>query len=135
MLARRDHSLSELTTKLLAKGFPAAEIHTIVNHLSQSSLINESRFVENFIRWRRNRGYGPERINLELQARGISAEMIAEQLDIADNAWLTEASKVWKKRFKGKLPEDFKNRAKQMRFLQYRGFTREQIANLFEDIE
>lgn len=133
MLARRDHSLNELKLKLQAKGYPLEQIRTVITHLSQSDLINESRFVENYIRWRRNKGFGPERIMLELQARGISSDMIAEQLDIADNAWFTEASKLWQKRFKGKRPEDFKSKAKQMRFLQYRGFSREQIEQIFDE--
>lgn len=67
------------------------------------------------------------RIAAELNARGIGAEMIAEVIQITDNAWFTEALKVWRKQFKGIIPTDFTHRAKQMRFLQYRGFTREQI--------
>jgi regulatory protein len=57
--------------------------------------------------------------------------MIAKQLQITDNAWFTEARNVWQKHFKGKLPTDFESRAKQMRFLHYRGFTREQIESVF----
>ena len=56
--------------------------------------------------------------------------MIAEQLEITDNAWFECARKSWQKRFKGQLAKDFKARAKQMRFLQYRGFTPEQIESV-----
>lgn len=85
------------------------------------------RFTENFIYWRRNKGYGPIHISNELKARGIPSEMIAEHLDITDNAWLIEVRKLWQKRFKNKAAKDFKSLAKQMRYLQYRGYTREQI--------
>lgn len=87
--------------------------------------------MESFIRWRRERGYGPERIRAELYARGIAPEMIAEHLQMADNAWLIEVRRVWQKHFKGNVPTEYKARAKQMRFLQYRGYTREQIASVF----
>lgn len=103
----------------------------MITALVQEGLINEQRFTENYIRWRRGKGYGPLRISAELQTRGILPEMIAEHLQITDNAWFAEARKVWQKYFKGKMPEEFKLRAKQMRFLQYRGFTREQIAAVF----
>ena len=46
---------------------------------------------------------------------------------------LLASSKVWQKRFKGTVPRDLKTRAQQMRFLQYRGFTPEQIKLLFFD--
>jgi len=130
-LARRDYSQREITQKLTVNDYPAEAINTVVTALTRAGLINENRFTENYINWRRGKGCGPLRISMELQSRGIPSEMIAEQIHITDNAWFAEAQKAWRKQFKGKLPTDFKLRAKQMRFLQYRGFTREQIASVF----
>lgn len=95
----------------------------------QLGLINDSRFAENYIRSRRTKGYGPLRIHRELQARGIADEVIAEHLKITDNAWTMEAHSVFQKHFKASIPTDFKERAKLMRFLQYRGFTQGQISS------
>lgn len=134
-LARRDHSQHEITQKLKAKAYPPEIIHALVSEFAQQGLINEQRFTESYTRWRQSRGYGPLRISAELQARGISPEMIAEHIEITDNAWLCEVRKVWQKHFKGKLPSDFTLRAKQMRFLQYRGFTREQIESILKTEE
>jgi regulatory protein len=131
-LARRDYSQHEIAQKLKSKGYATDAIHTVVSDLMREGCINEQRFTENFIYWRRGRGYGPLRILRELQARGISSEMIAEHLQITDNAWLAEVRKVWQKHFKGKLPEDFKLRARQIRFLQYRGYTEEQIQSIWK---
>jgi regulatory protein len=131
-LSRRDYSCHELTQKLKAKGYTPAEYTPIITELLASKLINESRFTENYIHWRRTKGYGPLRISLELQKRGIPQEMIAQHLQITDNAWLAEAHKVWQKRFKGHAGNDFNARAKQMRFLQYRGFTQEHIENVID---
>lgn len=127
MLTRRDYSQQEIRQKLLVKGFFSHDIDAILSDFVQTGLINEARFIENYIHWRRAKGYGPLRISMELQGRGIATEMIAEHLDITDNAWFIDAHHVWHKHFKGKLPTDFKHRVKHMRFLQYRGFTREQI--------
>jgi len=134
-LARRDYAERELAKKLKTKGYPTEEITPLIANLAKSGLINEHRFTENFIHWRRARGYGPLRISMELQERGIAEEMIAQLLDITDNNWLTDAQRVWQKQFKGNKPDDFKERAKHMRFLQYRGFTREQINSVFQETE
>jgi regulatory protein len=130
-LTRRDYSQQEITLKLKSKGFSPEDIQAVVAGLVQATLINEPRFIENYICWRRRKGFGPLRIRMELQARGIAPDVIAERIQITDNAWFTEAHKVWQKHFKGKRPDDFKNRAQQMRFLQYRGYSREQIESVF----
>jgi len=130
MLTRRDYSQHEISQKLKAKGYAGHEIKPVIASLAQEGLINESRFTENFIYWRRGRGYGPVRISMELQTRGIAAEIITEFLQITESFWDEAARKVWQKHFRGRAPADYHERMKQMRFLQYRGFTREQIESV-----
>jgi regulatory protein len=130
-LSRREHSELELSQKLTKKGYKQPEIKTILEVLTKEGLLSNQRFAENFIHYRQQKGYGPVRIKLELSARGIVEYMIEEHLKIADNAWLTAVRKVWHKRFKGVIPADARSRAKQMRFLQCRGFTQDQIETIF----
>jgi regulatory protein len=125
-LARRDYAQQELRIKLRQKKYTQEAIESVINELVVSNLINENQFTENYTHWRSQKGFGPVRIMQELQVRGISAEMIAEHVQITDNAWLNLAQRVWRKHFKS-APQNMQQRAKQMRFLQYRGFTREQI--------
>lgn len=134
-LARRDYSRQELLCKLKTKGYQEADINPILAEMSQTGQISDQRFAEIYTRSRRHKGYGPVRIHHELQNRGIAPEMIAEVLQIADNTWLDDVQNVWRKHFKGKLPADFTSRAKQMRFLQYRGFTREQIESVLRNTD
>lgn len=119
-----------MTQKLQDKGFSIEEITCVIPKLVEASLLDDLRFTDNYIHWQRGKGLGPIRIAHELQKRGIAREVIAERLDMADNAWLIEARSVWQKHFKGKLPTDFKSRAQHMRFLYYRGFTREHIESI-----
>ena len=127
-MARRDHSQSELFRKLLDKYLDhETEIHNQLNVLADEGLLNDARFIENFIAYKRRRGLGPLRIRAELIERGVHEDLIEHHLDITDNAWLNDVRHVWQKRFKNNLPRDFKTRAAQMRFLQYRGFTHQQI--------
>jgi regulatory protein len=136
LLARREHSEFEIRRKLLLKGFEAQIVDEALEILTLKGQLSNQRFVQAYINYRRDNGYGPNRIHVELSARGIPEDMIDHHLDIADNAWFLEAEKVWRKRFKGLIPADFKARAQQMRFLQYRGFTPDHIEKIYHsDIE
>lgn len=132
LLARREHSNAELFRKLRTKQFNGDDIKKVIEALEQEGLLSNARFMESFIHHRRQKGFGPLRIQAELIERGIPESLIEQELKIADNAWFTEAYRVWKKRFKNNPPTDFKARAQQMRFLHYRGFTHEQIEYVFE---
>ncbi|HTM64524.1 MAG TPA: regulatory protein RecX [Gammaproteobacteria bacterium] len=133
LLTRRDHTCLELKQKLSRKGYDDAHIVSIIASLEEAGLINAARFTESYTHYRRGKGYGPRRIAMELQAKGVAESVIAEHVKIADNAWFTEIRIVWRKQFKCRLPEDARDRAKQMRFLYNRGFTQEQIKSVFED--
>lgn len=135
LLARREHSKSELLNKLIKKKFAAADIELALNQLIQENLLNENRFVENYIHFRSNKGFGPVRIRAELIERGIREDCIEPYLNISDNAWLIQGRKVWQKRFKNQLPHDRKMHFQQMHFLLYRGFTSEQVTRILNNEE
>lgn len=131
LLARREHTSAELVRKLRTKKFESADIEPVLAQLVQEGLLSESRFIESYIHHRQNRGIGPLRIRGELQMRGLTEEFIDHHLNITDNAWHIQIRQVWKKRFNSQQPADFKSRAQQMRFLQHRGFTIDQIESIF----
>ncbi len=126
-LARREHSRSELHDKLLKKGCDEAIATETVNRLEQERLVSDDRFMESLIRARRNRGYGPLRIQKELQEKGVTAEAIERWLDVSGREWLEDIRRVQRKKFGARLPKSYPERARQARFLQYRGFTYDQI--------
>jgi regulatory protein len=132
LLARREHSEFELSRKLCDKGFHAADVDAIVVQLAALGTLSNARFAESYVHARRQKGYGPMRIRLELKARGVNEDMIEDHLNIADNAWLTSVRTVWRKRFKSVVPADSRARGQQQRFLQYRGFTLDQIDTIFQ---
>jgi regulatory protein len=130
-LARREHSTTELLHKLSKKKFEENQIHPVLAALSQEGLLSDSRFTEAFVHYRRRMGYGPLYIQAELKNRGITEDIIQQHLQPSTEIWLNTIHDVWKKKFKSALPSDYKTQAKQMRFLQYRGFTQKQINSLF----
>jgi len=130
-LANREHSAHELAQNLNKAGFDAEEVEKVIQQLKETNLQSDVRFAESFIRSRANRGYGAVRINMELKDRGVAADIITECMTAAEIDWFTLASEVRCKRFGEEMPDDYKSRAKQQRFLQYRGFTHEQITESF----
>jgi regulatory protein len=129
-LARREHSRRELYNKLLDKGCPETLATEVVQRLEDESLVSDERFMESLIRVRRNRGYGPVRIRRELQEKGVAPEAIEGGLDPAGREWLEDIRRVQRKKFGARPPESFAERARQARFLQYRGFTNDQIQQI-----
>ncbi|MEZ5671543.1 MAG: regulatory protein RecX [Thiotrichaceae bacterium] len=97
--------------------------------------MSEARFTESFIRSRRNKGYGPIRIRYELQQHGIVEPMLSELLDSHDPQWTRVARRERHKKFGTSLSLDLKQKAKQIRFLQYRGFSTAQIKEAFMSSE
>lgn len=125
-LARREYSRYELRTKLLVKGWDLMEVNPVLEALVEQGLQNDLRFVESFIRHRRDAGYGPRRITAELAERGIY-QAPTELLEENSAEWLLCLEKVHRKKFGVVKAESFKSQAQQARFLIYRGFSPEQV--------
>lgn len=132
LLARREHSVRELTAKLDARGVSASVAAAVISRLIAARLQSDSRFAELYLRQRSARGYGPLRIGVELRERGVEEALIAAQLrqtvEAGEIDWFERAAAAYAKKYGGRPIEDIKERAKRMRFLQYRGFSHEQIA-------
>jgi len=127
ILARREHSRLELERKLVDRGFLPDVVDEILDALQADSLLDEGRFLESFIRTRVGRGQGPARIEAELGERGIDRSRVREWFRDAEFNWSSLAAGVRAKRFGPERPGNFEERARQARFLQYRGFDSEQI--------
>jgi regulatory protein len=125
LLARREHSSHELRRKLLSRDYAAAVVDVALAALIAERLLSDERFVESFVRYKINSGLGPLRLRQALRDHGIANDAIEESL--LDQSWRQLAVEVRQKRFGDALPDKYEERAKQMRFLQYRGFTVDQI--------
>ncbi len=95
--------------------------------LAQQGWVSDSRFAEEFVRDRLSRGFGPLRIRAELKERGVSEDLAASWLEEDAVDWYAQAERTRCKRFGTELPAGLRERARQARFLQYRGFSSEQI--------
>lgn len=131
LLARREHSLDELRSKLCRRFADADLVEDQLQQLRAENLQSDERFAESFARQRANRGYGPGRVRQEMRQRGLSDAAISTALDTLDMDWFALAETVWRKKFNAPA-SDLKNLAKQQRFMQYRGFSAEYYEHLVQ---
>ena len=126
-LARREHSQHELCRKVEKFGFESNVALDAIEQLGRDGLQSDRRFVEAFLQSRISQGKGPTRIRADLSQRGIPDAMIHEVLSEVEQDWFALAKETRQKKFGADVPEEFKEKARQMRFLQYRGFEPGQI--------
>ncbi len=131
-LARREHSTLELARKLRAKGFHQDHISPVLHDLISHGYLSDIRFAENYIRSRLNSGWGPVIIVQELTEKGVASDIIRQKMASLQDEWFGLACQVRRKKFGAVIPKAFAEMAKQKRFLQYRGFTFEQIGQVFD---
>jgi regulatory protein len=134
ILAHRDHAVSEIRVKLQKKDIEQPVIDEVIQKLLSLDYLNDERFAEHYVRVKKEKGLGPLRILYELRQRNITANLIDQYLPMDEDYWAEPLAQQWTKRF-GKLPTDFRQKAKQLRFLQYRGFSMDQIRHFFQDME
>ncbi len=127
LLARREHSVLELRRKLAQRGFGDGLLETVLDDLVTHNLLSDHRFAEVYARTRIERGYGPLRIRAELRERGIDAALAAAALEAEAPDWTECAREARLRRFGEDAPADYREKARQMRFLQQRGFDGDQI--------
>ena len=122
---RREHSKLELFKKLQLKGYDDDVINSSISKLVEQNYQSDDRFAEDFIQMRFNQGKGPVKIALELKMRGINT------FDLSTFDWFQLAKEIRQKKFGDVSSLDYKEAAKQKRFLQSRGFNLDQINQAF----
>ncbi len=124
LLARRDHSRAELKAKLAPAAESAEQLEVLLETLQAEHLLSDHRFASQRVAARAGR-YGNARLKQELRAQGVGEDDIAAALPEGGDE-TARCRAVWGKKF-GSRPQSAEERARQMRFLQYRGFSAEAI--------
>ncbi len=125
LLAQREHSVLELTRKLSAKGYAVEEIEPALVQLVQNNYQSDERFAEAFVLMRTNQGKGSVLISQQLKQKGI------EDFDLSTIDFFELASHVRIKKYGEQAPKNYKEKVKQQRFLQSRGFGFDEINQAF----
>jgi regulatory protein len=133
LLARREHSRLELERKLGPHADAEGEVEALLDQLQASGWLSEERLADQLVRAAAGR-YGGRKVLQQLRDKGVSAEVVAQARLRARGSEFESARAVWRKRF-GKLPEDLRERARQARFLEQRGFDPDVIRRVLGGVE
>ena len=124
-LARREHSRFDLARKLERAGFTPEAIGPVLDDFETKNWLSDKRFAESWVADHRTR-HGRIRLAYDLRQRGVSETLIEATLAANHDGELERARRVWEKKF-GTPPRDPAEKARQIRFLQGRGFAPETI--------
>lgn len=120
VLTRKEFSKAELIEKLAVYAADREEVINLVNELSEQNYQSDQRVADIVLSSQKRKGKGPQRIKLALKNKKINTELIQEELKEID--WVEQAYQLKIKKFGNTVEKDPKLKAKQIRFLQYRGF-------------
>ena len=119
-LARRDYSRLELARKLRGNGEATLELDALLDEFENSGWLSDERFATGAARQRSGR-YSQRFIVADLKHRGVDGDTARDAVSALDQDDYASACALWRQRF-GAPPADQKQKARQVRFLQSRGF-------------
>ena len=125
LLARREHSRAELRRKLSPHVEEGIDLDALLDDFTRRGWLSEARFVEQTVRTKA-RKYGPLKIAHHLREKGIDEAGIESALAQAKAEEAEALASAWRTRF-GRAPADEAEKARQVRFLQQRGFPLESV--------
>lgn len=133
LLARREHSRQELSRKLERIAPEGENVEVVLDELAAKGWLSEARFAEQSVRAKARR-YGPIKVAHDLRAKGVGDEAIADAFRAAGSDGAANIESVWLTRFKA-APADNRARARQIRFLQGRGFALDEVMRFLKTRE
>jgi regulatory protein len=131
LLARREHTRTELARKLAGHGTPE-EVEAVLAEMEATQLQSDSRTAESWLRGNAAR-LGSSRLRHSLKSRGLAPELIEAQIEQADLPdEMDRARAIWSRKFSA-APSNAKEWARQARFLQSRGFAGDVVRRLLKE--
>jgi len=121
LLARREHGRAELGAKLRAHVLPEDDLGALLDELSRRKLLSDERYAESRAH-ALSRKFGAARIAHDLRAKGLDRGLVEQASHAMRATEVERAREVWRRKFRA-APRTGEERAKQMRFLQSRGFS------------
>ena len=102
-------------------------VEAVIARLCDNSYLDDQCMAENMVSRLLRKQYGPLRIRLELRQKSIEQDVADETISRCNADWFQMASDSRRKKFGDQRPTDTKEKIRQMRYLQSRGFSMDMI--------
>ena len=126
-LSRREYGSQELLRKMLMKDHEQGISEQVLSELIEEDLLSDERFAEAMVSHGAFKGQGPRKIRHDLAKKSLGTHFVNAAFNQSPVDWFALAKEVRLKKYGAENPKEWKDKAKQMRFLQTRGFDTEQI--------
>ncbi len=128
LLSRRDYTTSELTTRLLDRGYDAERVEDTLRELASAGLVDDARVAAAHTRTAvQVKGRGRIRVARELAARGLSRDAVDRALEGIEAVDEDAAIRKLLKRKRYPASPTLKERQRMFQHLLRRGFRSDQI--------
>jgi len=134
LLSRREYARAELRAKLAGDrggSDVGSDIEALLDELSALGYLSDARFAQGIVR-QKSGGYSKRAIGASLKARGVDGAAADDALANVELDDLDAMVALWRRRF-GTPPANDKEKARQVRFLQSRGFSLSAIFKLLRN--
>lgn len=125
VLTRKEYAKAELIEKLCLYAEDRDEVLELVDELARENYQSDQRVAETMLSSQKRKGKGPNQIKMKLKSKKIDTALISEELKETD--WVQQAYELKVKKYGTEVTKDPKLKAKQIRFLMYRGFEMDAI--------
>ena len=132
-LARREHTRAELKRKLAARAQAGEDVEGLLDELAQRGWLSDVRYAEQVLR-AKSRRFGPLKLAHYLKGRGLDDAVISAGVRSAGPEGVSSVETVWRSRFRA-APADEREKLRQVRFLQGRGFAVDDIFRFLKSLE
>lgn len=127
LLARRDYASGELARTLSKMTENREKIDKALSRLVECGYLDDNRLITHMIDKHVRKKHGPARIKQEIRQKGFSPELVEQMLEKVDVDWYAMARELKVSKFGDAVASEAKEKNKQIRYLQYKGFSMDMI--------
>jgi regulatory protein len=130
-LARREYSRAELRARLIATGATAEDAERVLDEIATLGYLSDARFAQGEVS-RKAGAWSRRAIAASLKEKGVAADVAGAALATTGADDHEVMVSLWRRRF-GSPPANEREKARQVRFLQSRGFALSAILRLLRE--
>ena len=127
LLARREYASGELARTLSKMTENREKIDKALSRLVECGYLDDNRLITHMIDKHVRKKHGPARIKQEIRQKGFSPELVEQMLEKVDVDWYAMARELKVSKFGDAVASEAKEKNKQIRYLQYKGFSMDMI--------
>lgn len=144
LLAQRNHTVLEIKQKLSQFCYKKyannpdditdlpSKIQAVVDYCIEQKWLNELSYIEQYVLMRSRKGYGKNRIVLELKQRGIDDGIAWELINQQDIDWIDIGIAQVSKKYRSMDKNSLQQKSKIFQYLSYKGFAQEDIRLIYD---